>query len=72
MENKNFLLQKYGPYLSLEQLAGLLNRKVGGLRNSLRGRGEVAAKFNPTKKKLGRRVYFITQKVAAVLDEEDA
>lgn len=67
---ENYLLNKFGPLLSLEQLAGLLDRSVDGLRISLSGGGDMAAKFNPARKKIGRRVYFRTQKVAAVLDGE--
>lgn len=68
METENFLLQKYGPLLSFEQLAGLLDRSVVGLRLSLSGDGEMAVKFNPTRTKIGRRVYFKTRQVAAVLE----
>lgn len=70
METENFLLQKYGPLLSLEQLAGLLDRSVDGLRISLSGGGEVADKFNPARKKIGRRIYFVTVRIAAVLDAD--
>lgn len=69
---ENFLLEKYGPLLSLTQLAVLLHRSVDGLRLSLRQGGELAAKFNPARKKIGRRVYFRTALVAPVLDEGDA
>jgi hypothetical protein len=66
---ESFLLQKYGPLLSLVQLASLLDRSVDGLRLSLRQDGEMAAKFNPARKKIGRRVYFRAAVVAQVLDE---
>lgn len=69
---ESFLLQKYGPLLSLVQLAGLLDRSVDGLRLSLRQDGEMAAKFNPARKKIGRRVYFRSVVVAQVLDEVEA
>jgi len=66
---ERFLLEKYGPLLSLEQLAHLLHRSSEGLRLSLRQNGELAAKFNPSRKKIGRRVYFRSSLVAPVLDE---
>lgn len=69
---ESFLLQKYGPLLSLGQLAGLLDRSIDGLRLSLRQDGEMAAKFNPARKKIGRRVYFRSAVVAQVLDEVEA
>lgn len=70
MQTENFLLQKFGPLISLEQLAHLLNRSVQGLRLSLSRGGEMADKFNPAKKKIGRRVYFVTVRIAAVLDAD--
>lgn len=69
---ENYLLEKYGPLISLEQLAGLLHRSTDGLRLSLRQDGVLAAKFNPARKKIGRRVYFRAALVAPVLDEGDA
>ncbi len=69
---ESFLLQKYGPLLSLEQLAACLHRSTDGLRLSLTQDGEIAAKFNPARKKIGRRVYFRAAVVAQVLDEVEA
>lgn len=65
-----FLLDKYGPLLSLEQLANLLDRSVDGLRLTLAQSGELAMKFNPARKKIGRRVYFRSSMVAQVLDAD--
>lgn len=67
---ESYLLEKYGPLLSLEQLAGLLDRSVDGLRLTLAQDGEIAAKFNPARKKIGRRVYFRSAIVAQVLDAD--
>ncbi len=69
---ENYLLQKYGPLLSLVQLALVLDRSADGLRLSLRQDGEMAKKFNPARKKIGRRVYFRSAIVALILDEVDA
>ena len=69
---ENYLLQKYGPLLSLVQLAIVLDRSADGLRLSLRQDGELARKFNPARKKIGRRVYFRSALVAIVLDEIEA
>ena len=65
---ENFLLEKYGPLLSLEQLATVLSRSVDGLRLSLVQKGEIAEKFGPARKKIGRRVYFRSSVIASVLD----
>lgn len=71
MSTEIFLLEKYGPLLSLVQLASLLNRSADGLRLSLRQNGELSQKFNPARKKIGRRVYFRSALVAKVLDEAE-
>lgn len=68
---ENFLLQKFGPLLSLSQLADLLDRSVDGLRLSLSQDGEMSRKFNPARKKIGRRVYFRSSLIAPILDEPD-
>lgn len=67
---ERFLLEKYGPLLSLIQLAGLLDRSVDGLRLSLSHEGEMSKKFNPARKKIGRRVYFRSSLIAPILDAE--
>ena len=46
-----YLSGKFGPLLSLANLADLLDRSVDGLRFSLSQDGEMAAKFNPAGKK---------------------
>lgn len=68
---ENYLLEKFGPLMSLEQLANMLDRSVDGLRLSLKHGGEMATKFNPARKKIGRRVYFRSSVVAQVLDSDD-
>ena len=67
---ENYLLQKFGPLLSLAQLAAILDRSADGLRLSLGQDGEMSKKFNPTRKKIGRRVYFRTAMVAPILDAD--
>lgn len=65
---ETYLLDKFGPLLSLEQLAGLLDRSVDGLRLSLSQNGEMSQKFGPARQKIGRRVYFRSALVAPILD----
>lgn len=67
---ETYLLEKFGPLLSIEQLAGLLDRSADGLRLTLNHGGDMAEKFNPARKKIGRRVYFRSSLVAKVLDED--
>ena len=61
------LTKRYGPLLSMTQLAALLDRSPDGLRITLRSSGEWVSKINATRLRLGRRVYFRTAEVADVL-----
>ena len=61
------LTKRYGPLLSINQLATLLDRSPDGLRITLRSSGEWVSKINATRLRLGRRVYFRTAEVADVL-----
>jgi hypothetical protein len=61
------LTKQYGPLLSINQLAALLDRSPDGLRITLRSSGEWVRKINATRLRLGRRVYFRTAEVASVL-----
>ena len=67
MNTEQFLLEKYGPVLSLSQLAGLLDRSTDGLRLSLLSNSDLSRKLNPARLKIGRRVYFQTLLVARVI-----
>lgn len=63
-----FLLQKYGPTLTLEELAEVLKRKPGGLRAALSMRSEAwAIELNNRKVYVGRRVHFPAEAVADLL-----
>lgn len=69
MKTENFLFEKYGPLLSLQQLAEILDRSVDGLRISLAQKNnELSLRFGPARQKIGRRVYFRTALVAPILD----
>jgi hypothetical protein len=61
------LTKRYGPLLSMTQLAALLDRSPDGLRITLRSSGEWVSKINATRLRLGRRLYFRTAEVADVL-----
>lgn len=72
MTNVDLLLGFSGgsPLLSLNQLAGILNRKPAGLRMTLAGDNELSRKLIPARKKVGKRVYFRVLEVAKFLDED--
>ncbi|RJG14316.1 DNA-binding protein [Pseudomonas cavernicola] len=61
---------KYGPLLSLQELAEILHRSPDGLRIALRGEQAYAKKLNSTKVKIGRRIYFSTPAIARLISDE--
>ena len=61
------LIKQYGPLLSINQLAGILDRSPDDLRTTLRSSGEWVNKINATRLRSGRRLYFRTVEVADVL-----
>lgn len=60
------MFDKYGPLLSLTQLAHMLDRTPDGLRMTLREPSDYADKLNAAKVRIGRRIYFRTPDVASV------
>lgn len=67
MSTAEILIAQYGPLLTLAQLAKILDRSVEGLRIGLRSENELASKINAARVRLGRRVYFSTVRIAAVI-----
>lgn len=61
------LIAKYGPLLTIVELATELDRSPQGLRISLRTKEEWARKVNAAKLRLGRRVYFRTSEISQLL-----
>ncbi|MGQ0333881.1 DNA-binding protein [Halomonas elongata] len=70
MTIEDSLLDKFGPLLSLHQLAAILDRSPDGLRISLRSTNSWTAEINQAKLKIGRRVYFRTSQIAELLDSD--
>lgn len=68
----NLLHEKYGPLMSLESLAEILDRSTEGLRVSLTKNSELYMAINLTKRKLGRRIYFKVEGIAKIIDDEVA
>ena len=65
------LKEKYSVLLTLEQLAEILNRSPEGLRISLTtSRSDWARLIGATKVNIGRRIYFRTEAIARLIDEE--
>ena len=68
MEMEQVLLSKYGPLLTLCQLAELLDRSPQGLRISLNSNTPLSRFLKPRRLKIGRRVYFRSNHIAELLD----
>ena len=67
------LNDEYGILMSTNNLANALDRSRNGLRITLQQDNEVSRRFNPARIKIGRRVYFVTKKVAkAILDTDES
>jgi hypothetical protein len=67
MMTEETLIKQYGPLLSINQLAGILDRSADGLRTTLRSSGEWVNKINAARLRSGRRLFFRTVEVADVL-----
>lgn len=64
------MFNEYGPLLTLAQLARILGRSVEGLRYTLRGNSIFSNGINSARIRLGRRIYFSTPKIAAIIEVE--
>ena len=67
MTAEETLIKQYGPLLSINQLAAILDRSPDGFRITLKSSGEWVNKINATRLRSGRRLYFRTVEVADVL-----
>ena len=71
MTMEEILLQRFGPLLSMAQLADVLDRSPDGLRISLRSSNHWSLRINETRLKVGRRVYFRASQIATLLSDEN-
>lgn len=69
MTTEELLLGKFGPYMTIGQLAEILHRSAEGLRISLCSDNEMSRILRPTRVKFGRRVYFRTLQVIEALSQ---
>lgn len=67
MNTEQYLLHRFGPLMTLPDLASLLGRSTDGMRVSLYTDSEVSRSLRSTMVKIGRRVYFRTIQVNTVL-----
>jgi hypothetical protein len=68
MSTEEYLLSRFGPLMSLANIAELLNRSADGLRVSLYSDTDLSRKLKPTMVRIGRRLYFRTLQVQDALE----
>lgn len=65
---EQWLIDRYGPLMTLQDLATVFNRSADGLRLALYGQSELAQQLHLARRKIGRRVYFRTAAIALLVD----
>jgi hypothetical protein len=60
MTSEEFLLGRFGPLMSIADVAEVLGRSADGVRVALYSDGDVSRRLRPTMIRVGRRVYFRT------------
>ena len=66
-----YLYDTYGPLMTMDALAKTLDRTPNGLRAGLSHTSEFSIAVNAAKKKIGRRVYFRSEVIAEIIDDDD-
>ncbi|MCI0653676.1 MAG: hypothetical protein L0Y39_04260 [Methylococcaceae bacterium] len=66
-----YLLQQYGPLLTLKHVAKLMHSTPNGVRMAIcRQNQPFAVGLSNARRRLGRRVYFEARRVAEVIDQD--
>ncbi len=66
-----YLLQHYGPLLTLKHVAELVHSTPNGVRMAISRKNQsFAIGLASAKRRLGRRVYFEARRVAEVIDQD--
>ena len=68
MKTEDRLVQEFGVLMTIEELANLLRRSIGGLRWTIHGNSAAGKTLRMAKVKIGRRVHFRTADVATMID----
>jgi len=71
MNISDILLERYGPLLTLEQLATVLDRSPSGLRWSIHNQASMQD-IKRTRVQIGKRVYFRSGEIAEILENKPA
>ncbi|CRM15386.1 hypothetical protein AO260_01760 [Pseudomonas sp. ABAC21] len=67
MTAEKYLLDRFGPLMSMAQVASLLDRSPDGFRVAMYSDSELSRKLKPAVVRVGRRVYFRTLQVNQAL-----
>lgn len=67
MTAEEYLLERFGPLMSMAQVASLLDRSPDGFRVAMYSDSDLARKLKPAVVRVGRRVYFRTLQVIHAL-----
>lgn len=69
MSTRALLVDLYGPLLTYEQLAKILDRTTASLRTNLSRRDSASGQMLASARiRVGRRVYFSTERIGELLD----
>ncbi|MGH8038895.1 MAG: DNA-binding protein [Stenotrophomonas sp.] len=69
MSTRALLVDLYGPLLTYEQLAKILDRTAASLRTNLSRRDSASGQMLASARiRVGRRVYFRTERIGELLD----
>ena len=63
MTAEEYLLDRFGPLMSMAQMASLLDRSPDGFRVAMYNDSDLSRKLKPTVVRVGRRVFFRTIQV---------
>lgn len=72
MTTEDYLLQRFGPLMSLSNLANILGRSADSIRTGLYIECELSDKLRPTIVRVGRRIYFRTMQLSTALELNNA
>lgn len=67
MNIEQILLEKYGPLLTISEVAEILKRTPDGIRFTIRSKSELGEKLRFARIKIGRRVLFKTSLFATTI-----
>jgi hypothetical protein len=66
----NYLQNQYGPLMNMGAVAKTFDRSKEGLRVCLSSNTPFSVAINSAKKRYGRRVYFKTEVIAELIDND--